>query len=552
MPFLTVIGLIGFLIGWRAALVVALAIPICYSVTLFVNLLAGYTINRVTLFALILSLGLLVDDPITDVENIARYFAMRILPPRESVLRAIQEVRPALILSTLAIIASFLPLVFITGMMGPYMAPMALNVPLTVAVSTVVAFVITPWLSMVALKSLHEKREGEEDFDLAKRPLYRVSKACLGPILDRKWLSWVTLGGVGVLLVGAILLPAFRLVPLKMLPYDNKNEFQIVVDLPENATLEQTDRVARELSDYLMGVAEVRDVSTFAGLASPMDFNGMVRHYFLREAPNLGDIRINLAPKDKRAQQSHGLTLRIRDDLTKIAARHDAKIKIVEVPPGPPVLATVTAEVYGPPEASYDELIGVAKRVEKRMEEEPGLVDVDTSALTSHVKWVFETDKPKAALSGVSTENLAQTLGLVLSGLDVTYTYPVGEVNPLPITLQVPRDIRSAIDDLSEMYVVGQQNELVQIGSLGKFVEKPADQTIYHKNLKRVVFVYAETAGRPPADTILDIKFDQLADGAVPPKPQPRPVESRTWFSPGGGDSVEHPAGLFGSLDRRR
>ena len=540
---LTVIALIGFVIGWRAALVVALAIPVCYSITLFVNLLVGYTINRVTLFALILSLGLLVDDPITDVENIARYFAMRVLPRRDSVLRAIQEVQPALILSTLAIIASFLPLTFITGMMGPYMAPMAMNVPLTVAVSTMVALMITPWLAMTALKSLYQNQSKEDDFDLTKRPIYRLSKGVLGTVLGRKWLSWATLGAVAILLFGAILLPAFRLVPLKMLPYDNKNEFQIVVDLPEDATLEQTDRVVRELSDYLMGVAEVRDVSTFAGIASPMDFNGMVRHYFLRDLPNLGDIRINLAAKERRSQQSHGLTLRIRDDLTRIANNYNAKIKVVEVPPGPPVLATVTAEVYGPPEARYDDLIAAARRVEKRMEEEPGLVDVDTSAATPHVKWTFETDKPKAALSGVSTENVAKTLGLVLSGLDVTHIYPKGEVNPLPITLQVRRAVRSAIDDLREMYVLGEENQLVQIGSLGEFVEQPADQTIYHKNLRRLVFVYAETAGRPPADAILDIQWDKLPDGMKPEAANPRPVESRTWFSPGGGIPWSMPPG---------
>jgi multidrug efflux pump subunit AcrB len=542
---LTVIGLIGLVIGWRAALVVALAIPVCYSVTLFVNLMAGYTINRVTLFALILSLGLLVDDPITDVENIARYFAMRTLPPRKAVLRAIQEVRPALILSTLAIIASFLPLMFITGMMGPYMAPMAMNVPLTVAVSTVVAFLITPWLSMVALKGTYKKDDEGEPFDLAKQPLYRISKAMIGPMLNRRWLSWSILGGVGLLLFGAMMLPAFRLVPLKMLPYDNKNEFQILIDLPEGSTLEQTDLVSRELSNYLVGVAEVRDVSLFSGTASPMDFNGMVRHYFLRKAANLGDIRVNLAPKEVRSQQSHGLTLRIRDELTKIAAQHNAKIKLVEVPPGPPVMATITAEVYGPQEATYDQIIAAARRVERRMAEEPGLVDVDSSAESDRSKWVFETDKPKAALSGISTENLAKTLNVILDGQTVTSIYPQGEVNPLPIRLHVNRESRSAIDDLREIYAVGEKGQLVQVGSIGEFVEKPADQTIYHKDLRPVVYVYAETAGRPPVDAILDIQFDQLPDGTKPGEPTPRAVESRTWFSPGGGVPWSIPPGYF-------
>ena len=384
---LTVIGLIGLVLGWRAALVIALAIPVCYSITLFINLMAGYTINRVTMFALILALGLLVDDPITDVENIARYFSMRILPPRESVLRAIQEVRPALILSTLAIIASFLPLVFITGMMGPYMAPMALNVPLTVTVSTVVAFVLTPWLAMVALRKLIDAPSDEPASDITTQPIYRVYRAVLGPILERRWLSWASLVAVVLLLVAAMVLPALRLVPLKMLPYDNKNEWQIVVDMPEGTTLERTDAVAREIGRYLAGVAEVRDYQVYVGLASPMDFNGMVRHYYLRRGPNVAGVRINLAHKDVRAQQSHEILLRLRRELTTLGTRLGANLKLVEVPPGPPVFATITAEVYGPDSADYSALIAAGRRVQERLDREPGVVDVDISAEDDQVRW---------------------------------------------------------------------------------------------------------------------------------------------------------------------
>jgi len=537
---ITVIGLIGLVIGWRPALVVALAIPVCYSLTLFINLMAGYTINRVTMFALILSLGLLVDDPITDVENIARYFAMRILPPRQSVLRAVQEVRPALILSTLAIIASFLPLVFITGMMGPYMGPMAMNVPLTVAVSTIVAFVITPWLAMVALRKMIENPSGDETFDLTKRPLYRFTQTVLGPVLDRRWLSWVVLAGVGVMFHAALLLPALRLTPLKMLPYDNKNEFQIVVDMPEGTTLDRTDAVTRRLANHLAGVAEVRDLSLYTGIASPMDFNGMVRHYFLRRAPHLADIRVNLAPKDFRKEQSHEILLRIRGSLEKIAEEAGAKIKLVEVPPGPPVLATITAEVYGPPDADYDTLIHEARKVEARLAREPDIVDVDTSAQDEQVRWVFETDKQKAALSGVSTEAIARTLQLAMGGLKTTVLHLPDEVEPLWIELRLPRWQRSAIDDLKELYVQGEQGQIVQIGALGHFVQKLEDQTIYHKNLRRVVFVYGEVAGRAPADAILDMQFDQVSDEELPAaRANAGPVrkaEDRTWFSPGGGD----------------
>jgi multidrug efflux pump subunit AcrB len=542
---LTVIGLIGLVLGWRAALVVALAIPVCYSLTLFVNLLAGYTINRVTMFALILALGLLVDDPITDVENIARYFSMRIMPARNSVLRAIQEVRPALILSTLAIIVSFLPLVFITGMMGPYMAPMALNVPLTVTFSTVVAFLVTPWLAMVALRSRKpESTDEQPGYDLTRQPLYRFASAALGPVLDRRGLAWAVLGGVAVLFVASLAAPAFRLVPLKMLPYDNKNEFQIVVDMPEGSTLERTDAAARELGRYLSSVSEVRDYQVFVGGASPMDFNGMVRHYFLRSGPTVADVRVNLAPKEQRAQQSHEILLRLRSDLEKLGESLGAQIKLVEVPPGPPVLATITAEVYGPDGGDYAAQIAAAEQVAARLEREPGVVDVDTSSEQDQVRWVFETDKPKAALSGVSTENIARTLQLALGGENVTVLHAPGEIDPLWVELRLPRSRRSAIDELRDIYVRGEDDEIVQIGALGEFVEQRNDKTIYHKNLKRVVFVYGEVAGRPPAEAIVDMQLDRTEAASAPPPPGgTRAAEDRTWFSPGGGDTWSVPTG---------
>ncbi|WP_299462336.1 efflux RND transporter permease subunit [uncultured Gimesia sp.] len=540
---LTVVALIGVVIGWRAALVIALAIPVCYSLTLFVNLMAGYTINRVTMFALILALGLLVDDPITDVENIARYFSMRIFPPRKSVLRAIQEVRPALILSTLAIIVSFLPLAFITGMMGPYMAPMALNVPLTVTFSTLVAFVITPWLAMVSLRRLSQSDDQSESaYDLTKQPLYRATRAILSPILSRRIYAWGVLFGIVLLLAGAMTLPVLRLVPVKMLPYDNKNEFQVVLDMPEGTTLEHTDAVAKRIGQYLSGVSEVRDYEIFVGQASPMDFNGMVRHYFLRQGSPLADIRVNLIGKDYRVQQSHEILLRIRDPLTKLANSLGAKIKLVEVPPGPPVLSTITAEVYGPPVGTYSDLIQVAGSVGDRLAAESGVVDVDLSAEEDQTRWIFETDKPKAALSGISTEAIAETMRIALKGDKATVLHLPNEVEPLWIELKLPRSSRSAIDDLEEIYVQGNGGQVVQLGALGKFEKRLEDKTIYHKNLNRVVYVYAEVAGRPPADAILDLEADRQTDktqisGAV------RPVQDRTWLSRGAGIKWSLPAG---------
>jgi len=549
---LTVIGLIWLFIGWRAAVVIALAVPVCYSITLFVNYFAGYTINRVTLFALILALGLLVDDPITDVENIARYFAMRILPPRSAVLRAVQEVRPALVMSTLAIVASFAPMAFITGMMGPYMAPMALNVPVTLIVSLIVSLVITPWMAMFALQGAKDHGEHQEQgYDLTKRPAYRVIRAIFYPILNFRWVAWGVVLGVAILFFASLLLPGLRLVPLKMLPYDNKNEFQVVIDMPEGTTLEETDAVARRIAAYLTTLPEVRDFQIYAGLSSPMDFNGMVRHYFLRQGSHLADIRVNLLHKDYRAQQSHEIILRIRNDIAQIAKETNANIKLVEVPPGPPVISTITAEVYGPPEASYDQIIAAAKAVESRMQREPGIVDVDISAEADQEKRLFITDQPKAALSGVSKEIVAQTLQAALSGYPATELHIPSEVNPLPVILRLARSERSAEDDLAELYVPGTQGQLLQLGSLGKFVSTNADgsplledKTIYHKNLQRVVYVFGEVAGRPPADAIIDMQMDLAPQAELPNKPRViRPVESRTWFHPGGGDFWSMPEG---------
>ncbi len=543
---ITVVGLIGLSMGWRPALVIALAIPVCYSLTLFVNLLGGYTINRVTMFALILSLGLLVDDPITDVENIARYFSMRVRPPRESVLRAIQEVRPALILSTLAIIASFLPLFFITGMMGPYMAPMALNVPLTVTLSTVVAFMITPWMAMVALRKTIEQPGDEEPYDLTTRPIYRLSRAVLGPLVDHRPLAWLTLLGVALLMAGATALPLFRAVPLKMLPYDNKNEFQIILDMPEGTTLDRTDAVARRIASEVAVQPEVRDYEVYVGLSSPMDFNGMVRHYFLREGPNVADIRVNLVAKEKRVQQSHEILLRIRRQLTELGRSLNANIKLVEVPPGPPVLSTLTAEIYGPAGVEYSRLIAAGKQVEARLAREPGVVDVDISTEEDQVRWVFETDKPKAALSGISTERIAQTVAMSLGGDKTTVAHKPEEVEPLWIELHLPRAKRSAVDELEGLYIQGDQGDLVQLGGLGRFVERTEDKTIYHKNLERVVYVYGEIAGRPPADVIVDIQVDQTAHADTPRQLRGdiRPIGQRSWISPGGGDHWSVPDGI--------
>jgi len=375
IAIITVLLLILLALGWREALIVSVSIPIIYSLTLMVNYWFGYTINRVTLFALVLALGLLVDDPIVDVENIFRHFKMKKEPPREAVLTAVDEVRPPVILATLAVIVSFLPMLFITGMMGPYMRPMAINVPLTMVMSLLVAFTITPWMTYHVLKGEYGKEEKE--FILEESRTYRLYRRVLGPLIGSRRKSWLLVGGVVLLLLGSMAMPLLNLVPMKMLPFDNKNEFQLVIDMPEGTTLETTDAAVRALEDYLGTVNEVTDFESYVGTSSAMDFNGMVRHYYMRRGPNVADIRVNLAPKGERGQRSHEITLRLRAELSNIAKARGANLKIVEVPPGPPVIATVTAEVYAEPGVSYRDQIAAAKILRVRMAAEDRVVDVD-------------------------------------------------------------------------------------------------------------------------------------------------------------------------------
>jgi multidrug efflux pump subunit AcrB len=406
-------------------------------------------------------------------------------------------------------------------------------------------------MAMVALRKVNAAGEDQGEFDLTRRPLYRLSKRLLEPILRGRARSWAVLAVVFLLLLAAMVPPLLRQVPLKMLPYDNKNEFQVVIDMPEGTTLSRTDAVARRLGNYLAAEAEVRDFEIYSGLASPMDFNGLVRHYFLRRGPHVADIRVNLAPKHRRAQQSHEILLRIRKPLTELAESLGANVKLVEVPPGPPVLATITAEVYGPAHATYESLTSAAAGVRWRMQREPGIVDVDSSAEHDQVRWVFKTDKAKAALSGVTTDAVARTLRLALAGQQVTVLHTPHEVNPLPIELRLPRARRSSINDLAQLYVQGNDGQVVQLAAIGQFEKDVEGKTIYHKNLRRVVFVYGEVAGRPPADAIIDMQLDHHDAGAInSPSLAPghggtaRDPDRRTWLSPGGGIPWSMPAGF--------
>ncbi len=503
IAIVTIIVLLALALGPKEAFIVAIAVPMTLGVTLLFDLIFGYTINRVTLFALILSLGLLVDDPIVDVENIYRHFKLHKEPPLEATLTAVDEVRPPTIFATFAVIVSFLPLYFITGMMGPYMGPMAFNVPIAMLMSLLVAFTVTPWASYHLLQSEYGKGD-EAPFNLQETPSCRVYDRILGGLVRKparaKWFLWAMVAA----LVGSSLMAVYRIVPLKLLPFDNKNELQLVLDLPRGATLESTDALARDLGLYLASVNEVTDYETYVGLASPMDFNGMVRHYYLRQGGWLGDIRINLLPKEKREQQSHQIALRIRPDIERIAKAHGAKAKIVETPAGPPVLSTFVAEVYGPLDKDYAELAKVTEGVRADIEKINGVADADDLVDEPQTKVSFRLDRQKAALHGISVKEITDTLSVALGGGMVGTVHEPTERLPLEISVRLPRAERSNTADLLALRVKAADGSLVPLGELGALSETNADLTIYHKNLKRLNYVTSDTVGVSPVEVVFD------------------------------------------------
>ncbi|WP_300667440.1 efflux RND transporter permease subunit [Desulfoluna sp.] len=505
---LSVVILLMIALGWREALVVAVAVPISFSLALFVNHLFGYTINRVTLFALILSLGLVVDDPITNVENIQRHMAEGTKNAIDATLIAIREVLSPVIMSTISIIICFTPLFFITGMMGPYMAPMAINVPLTVTFSTLCALTIVPWMTYLLLKGSQVALKKEVQNPKAKPDnlfirLYKgVMRFFLLSSRRRKTLA----AGVVLLFIASALLAAVGLVPLKLLPFDNKNEFQLVLDMPEGTPLEATDAVVRRFEVFLKKVPEVTSIATYTGTTSPMDFNGMVRHYYLRQGSHLADIRVNLADKSKRSMQSHAIVLRLRTELEDLALECGVDLKIVEVPPGPPVLSTLVAEIYGSPETPYETLIDAARQVSDTLGGEAFVTDIDTTAEASHHRVEVTVDREKAAIHGVGTQTLMATLSAASGGTVSAQLHAKGERTPLNIRVTLPLSKRSGMAAIGSIPVKTSDGSMVPLAEITTLHTVEEVQPIYHKNLERVVFVTAEMAGRAPAEAVLSLQ----------------------------------------------
>ncbi len=494
--------LIALVLGWRESGVVAVAIPVTLALTLATFYFLGFTLNRITLFALIFSIGILVDDPIVDVENIVRHFRMPKNKGRsliEVTIEAVNEVRSPLILATLTVIAAILPMAFVSGLMGPYMRPIPIGSSAAMVFSMIVAFIVTPWAAYRILKGSaqrHEHHEGEKE-DWTTRLYRRV----MGPIIHHPVWQGAFLVVITLLLLGAMALLPLKAVKVKMLPFDNKSEFQIVVDMDEGTTLEQTARVAREIAATVRQEPEVTDYQVYVGTAAPYNFNGLVRHYFLRRGPNVADIQVNLLPKHDRKAQSHDIAKRVRPKVQEIAARYGARVKVAEVPPGPPVLQTLVAEIYGP---NYDQQINIARQVRDIFKQTPGVVDVDWYMEAAQPKLIFRIDHEKAAINGISAEKIAEAVRIAQAGTQVGLLHRPEEKEDVGIEVRLPLPQRANLADLLAIPVGG-----VALGELVKVEQTVGDHSIYHKNLMPVVYVTGDVGGAEESPVYAILKLNE-------------------------------------------
>jgi multidrug efflux pump subunit AcrB len=506
IAILSVAALIWLTLGLRESGIVAIAIPVTLALTLAVFYFYGYTLNRITLFALIFSIGILVDDAIVVVENMARHYRLpenQGRPLVEIAVEAVDEVGNPTILATFAVVAAILPMAFVGGLMGPYMKPIPIGATAAMIFSLLVAFIVTPWASLRLLK-----REGGHAERRESR-LTRLYRRVMNRLIRQPAWRYGFLLGVVLLLLAASSLVALKLVRVKMLPFDNKSEFQVIVDTPEGATLEQTAAVTREIGDYIRTVPEVTDYQMYVGAASPYNFNGLVRHYYLRRGPNVADIQVNLVSKGERDAQSHDIAKRVRPAIQQIAAKHNARVKVSEVPPGPPVLQTLVAEIYGP---DYQRQIEVARQIQDIFDTTEGVVDVDSYVEDDQPKYRFVVDKEKAAINGVSAEQVAATLRIAVDGAQVGLAHQPQEKEDLPIMLRLDRAERSSIEDLKRIKVAGERGNLVPLGELVRVEEQVAEKSIYHKNLMPVVYVTADVAGSEESPVYAILKLNEAIE----------------------------------------
>jgi multidrug efflux pump subunit AcrB len=483
---LSVVVLVLFALGRREALIVGVAVLLTLAATLFASWAWGFTLNRVSLFALIFSIGILVDDAIVVVENIHRRVALERKPLAEVIPAAVDEVGGPTILATLTVIAALLPMAFVSGLMGPYMSPIPINASLGMLISLAVAFTLTPWLARHLLRIAPHHGEGGPRL---QKLFERVLAPFLASARRRRWL----LGSVLLLILGSVSLAGFKLVVLKMLPFDNKSELQVVVDMPAGTAVETTAAVLHEMGAYLATVPEVTDYQAYAGLAAPINFNGLVRQYYLRTLSETGDLQVNLAPKGERHRKSHDIARAVRPALERIALGWNARVKVVEVPPGPPVLSPIVAEVYGPDELGR---IRVANRVREALAARADIVGVDDSVEEPAPRLVLKVDQAKAALAGVSRREVVDTMRIGLAGADVTPVHDAQSKYELPVRLALPAERAGELAEFLKLAVRSPEGALVPLSELVTVTRNERDRPIHHKDLLPVVYVIADQAGR--------------------------------------------------------
>jgi len=494
--------LIALFMGWRAGAVAAIAIPVTLALTMLIFYLIGYTLNRITLFALIFSIGILVDDAIVVVENIHRYFTTTVMKPLDAAIKAVDEIGNPTVLATFAVIASILPMGFVGGLMGPYMRPIPVGASMAMLFSMLIAFIVTPYFAFRFMKGESHHGTGEAPEDSKLTAFYRH---WMGRLIHEKGLRYGFLSAVVVMLLLSCSLILFKAVTVKMLPFDNKNELQVIIDAPDGTPLEQTARITREMGDALRGVPEVTDFQLYIGTSAPFNFNGLVRHYYLRKGSNLADIQVNLLPKEERKDQSHAIAKRIRPLVKAIADKYGARVKVAEIPPGPPVLATLVAEIYGPDDAGR---AGIARKVRDILTRTAGVVDVDMYREDDQRKVTFTVDSEKAALSGIAVEDVARTLAIALGGQNTGLLHLPREKEPVYIHLRLPAGQRSSAADLASIYVTGQKGS-VPLSQLVRASTGSTEKTLYRKNLKNVVYVIGDVAGQIEAPVYAILKMQK-------------------------------------------
>jgi multidrug efflux pump subunit AcrB len=481
--------------GWRGGLVVFLSVPVTFALTLFAYYFMHYTLNRITLFALVFITGIVVDDSIIIAENMHRHFKMKKLPPLQAAIYAINEVGNPTILATFTVVAAVLPMAFVSGMMGPYMSPMPIGASIAMMLSLIVALTLTPYLGYIFLREKeHHGVDHEESkpHSLESTGIYKIYRSFIQPLLETRWKRWTFIVSIVVVLLGSMMLFYTKAVAVKMLPFDNKNEFQVVIDMPEGTTLEKTQAVARDIGDYVAQQSLVQNYQTYIGISAPISFNGLVRHYDLRRAENMADIQVNLVDKKDRSIQSHAIAKEMRAPIQAIAKKYNANVKIVEVPPGPPVLSTLVAEIYGP---NYADQIKVADQVKTLISKTADVVDVDWMLEADQPGYHLAVDKEKAMRYGIATAQVTATVNAAVSGMPVGNLYQPASYNQAGIKLQLSDANKSSLEDVLDVKVLGPQGNTVPLRDLVIVSKEIQQKVIYRKNQKEVVYVLADMAG---------------------------------------------------------